>query len=63
MELDSYKLNFSIDKGILSQRLKQDHMNDVIRELEYISVQKTQFIDHSFKQVKEGWNIVSETEI
>ena len=63
MELDSNKLNFSIDKDILSERLKSDHMKDVIRELEYLSSQKTQFIDHQFKKVKEGWNVISETEI
>lgn len=37
MDLDSSKLNFLIDRGIISERLKQDHMFDVIKELEHLS--------------------------
>ena len=63
MDLDSRKVNFLIDRGVISERLKQDHMFDVIKELEYLSTQKIQFIEHNFEQVKAAWKTMSETEI
>ena len=37
MQLNDEDLSLLIDRDIMSERLKQDHIKDVIRELEYLA--------------------------
>lgn len=41
MDCDARKRNFKIDKSMIAERLKQDHMSLVVKELENLSGQKT----------------------
>ena len=41
MDFDSRRRNFKIDKSMFAERLKQDHMSEVVKELENLSGQKT----------------------
>lgn len=63
MDSDSRRRNFQIDKSMFAERLKQDHMFDVTKELETLSGQKIQFLKHNFSQVKTQWKDTSETEM
>ena len=63
MDQDRRKRNLSIDKGMFAERLKQDHMLDVVNELEGLSNQKIQFLKHNFNQVKNKWKDHSESEL
>ena len=55
--------NFKIDKQVFAERLKQDYMSDVLKELDHLKDQKIQFLDHHFKQVKTKWKNDSEIEM
>ena len=55
MESDTRKRNFMADKGMFAERLKMDHMLEVIKELEALSGQKPQFLRHNFSQAKIEW--------
>ena len=59
----SRKASVRIDKRLLAERLKQDHMFDVMKELETLSGQKVQFLKHNFSQVKIKWKDSSEAEM
>ena len=48
---------------MFGERLQQDHLRQVIDELENLSSQKTQFLKHNFTQVKNRWRDVSEVEM
>lgn len=55
--------NFHIDKGIFNERLKQDHMFEVVDELMTLRDQKIQFLTHNFSQIKDKWKDNSEEEM